>query len=97
MNYHNHLHHSCKLISQSFPSGMNYVDSNNEDKCESERMWGISTRKTYDLIRVSLNYLQRLLIASISRLIVTVRAILQRNGSELFLNYLTTLFQLQKL
>ena len=65
MNYHNYRHHSCKLISQSFPSGMNYVNSDNEDKCESQRMWRINTRKTYNLFRVSLNYLQHLLIASI--------------------------------
>jgi hypothetical protein len=97
MNYHNYPHHSCKLISQSLPSGINYVNSNDEDKCESQRMWEINTRKTYGLIRVGLNYLRHLLIASISRLKVTLRAILQRNGRDLLLNYLTTLFQLHKL
>lgn len=94
---HNYLHHTCKLISQSFSSGMNYVKSDDEGKCESQRKWGINTRKTYSLIGSSFNYLQHLLIASISSLKVKLRAILQRNGRDLILNYLTTLFQLHKL
>lgn len=76
---------------------MNYVHLNDEDKCESQRMWGINTRETYSLIHVSLNYLQHLLPASIPRLKVTLNAILKLNGRDLFLNYLTTLFQLPKL
>jgi hypothetical protein len=54
---YNYLHHSSKLISQSFLSGMNYVHSNDEDKCESQRMWGINTREADGLICVSFNYL----------------------------------------
>jgi hypothetical protein len=59
-------------------------------------MWGINSRKTYSLIRVGLNYLEHLLIASIPCLRVTLRAILQRNGRDLFFNYSITLFQLHK-
>jgi hypothetical protein len=63
----------------------------------SARGESIDAKHTVSLICVSLNYLQHLLIASIPRLKVTLHAILQSNGRDLFSNYLTTLFQLHKL
>jgi hypothetical protein len=64
MNYHNYLHHNCQLISERFPSCMNYVQSDDEDECESQRMGGINTCGTYSLIRIRLNYLQHVQTAS---------------------------------
>jgi hypothetical protein len=74
-----------------------YTQMNQINVNPSARGESTDAKHTVRLICVSLNYLQHLLIASIPRLKVTLHAILQRNGRDLFSNYLTALFQLHKL